>query len=65
MPSMDPLLTAREAAKLAHRSRATIHRDATSGKLPVAQQFPGYNGPRLFRAGDIREVYDVAAELQR
>lgn len=51
------LITAREAARLAHKSRSKIHRDALAGVLPVAQQFPGYNGPRLFRREDVLSTY--------
>lgn len=58
---MDDLITAREAALIAHKSRSQIHRDATAGVLPIAQQFPGYNGPRLFRRTDVLSTYRVAS----
>jgi hypothetical protein len=54
---MRQLITAREAASVAGISRSQINRDAASGKLPTAQQFPGYNGPRLFDAADVRDTY--------
>lgn len=56
---MDDLITAKEAAALAHVSKSKIHRDAGSGELPVAQQFPGYNGPRLFRPAEVLEFYGM------
>lgn len=52
---MGKLVTAREAAKIAGRSRSQINRDASSGKLPVAQQYPGYNGPRMFDEDEVAE----------
>jgi hypothetical protein len=54
------LITAREAAVIARRSRSQIHRDALDGKLPIAQQYPGYNGPRLFDVDVVRKVYGVS-----
>ncbi len=54
-------LTAKEAAQLAGRSKSQIHRDVESGKLPVARQFPGHNGARLFLEDDVRKVYGVAS----
>ena len=54
-------LTAREAAELAGRSKSQIHPDASTGKLPVARTFPGYNGPRLFNEEDVRKTYGIAS----
>lgn len=45
---MGQLITAREAASRVGISRSQINRDATDGKLEIAQQYPGYNGPRMF-----------------
>lgn len=56
---MGRLVTAREAAQIARRSRSQINRDAAAGKLPAAQQYPGYNGPRMFDADTVAEVYEV------
>lgn len=58
---MGKLVTAREAAGMTGRSRSQINRDAASGKLPVAQQFPGATGPRLFDADVVAEVYEENA----
>lgn len=58
---MGKLITAREAAQLADRSRSQINRDAAAGKLPTAQQYPGYNGPRMF---DEDDVIDYAESFQ-
>jgi predicted DNA-binding transcriptional regulator AlpA len=55
------LLPAREVSERTGRSRSQIHRDANAGKLPVAQEFPGYHGARLFRWADVRETYGIAA----
>jgi hypothetical protein len=54
---MGELITTAEAAQLAQRSRSQINRDATSGKLEVAQQYPGYRGARMFDADVIRATY--------
>lgn len=59
---MRNLLTARAAAALAQKSRSQIHRDAQQGRLPIAQEFPGYNGPRLFDEDVVRKVYKVTSE---
>lgn len=56
---MRNLLTARDAAELAQKSRSQIHRDAQSGRLAIAQEFPGYNGPRLFDEDEVRRVYGI------
>lgn len=61
MSRMGKLITAREAAQLAGISRSQINRDAASGKLPTAQQYPGYNGPRMFDEEVVAEVYEDAA----
>lgn len=52
MALMRHLLTAREVAALAGRSKSQVNRDATAGRLAVAEQFPGYRGPRLFDADE-------------
>lgn len=57
----DTLITARLAAEIAGKSRSQIHRDAAAGTLPIAQQYPGYNGPRLFRREDVIRTYGVPA----
>lgn len=59
--SMTPHLTARQAAEISGRSKSQIHRDALSGKLPIAQQYPGYNGPRMFDEEQVRRIYGVAS----
>jgi hypothetical protein len=56
---MGNLITAREAAQLARRSRSQINRDAAAGRLPVAQQFPGYKGPRMFDAEQVAATYNL------
>jgi hypothetical protein len=56
---MGKLITAREAAQIAARSRSQINRDAAEGKLPTAQKFPGYKGARLFDESDVAKVYEV------
>lgn len=56
---MGRLITAREAAKIADRSRSQINRDAAAGKLPTAQQYPGYNGPRMFEEADVLEYVEA------
>lgn len=62
MALMGRLITAREAAARSGRSHSQIHRDAASGRLPVAQQFPGYNGPRLFDEEVVDEYAAKASE---
>lgn len=63
MSHMRHLITAREAATLAGLSRSQINRDAATGKLPTAQQYPGYNGPRMFDAEVVAEVYEVEQQV--
>lgn len=53
---MGQLITAREAAARVGISRSQLNRDATEGKLDIAQQYPGYNGPRMFDS-DVVEAY--------
>lgn len=55
---MSHLVTAREAARIAHRSHSQINRDAASGKLPVAYKAPGTRGQRLFTIADLADVYE-------
>jgi hypothetical protein len=62
MASMGKLVTAQEAARIAKRSRSQINRDAKDGKLPTAQQFPGYKGARLFDEDEVRAVYRETQE---
>ena len=45
---MSDLLTTRQVAERAKRSRSQVNRDATSGRLAVAVEVPGYRGARLF-----------------
>lgn len=59
--SMTKRITARQAARIAGLSKSQIHRDALSGKLPYEDQFPGYNGPRVFDEDVVRSVYGVAS----
>lgn len=56
---MRTLVNARDAARLARRSKSQINRDANAGKLPVAVQYPGYNGPRLFDPEIVAAVYHI------
>jgi hypothetical protein len=56
----ESLLNSREVAVIVGLSRSQINRDATGGKLPVAVTFPGYRGPRLFKAEDVRTTYPEA-----
>lgn len=44
---MSNLLTISQVAKLAHRSRSSVHRDIRQGLLPIAQTVPGYRGAFL------------------
>lgn len=55
---MGRLITAREAAQISGRSRSQINRDAAAGKLPTAQRYPGYNGPRMFDEEDVNDYAD-------
>ena len=50
------LITTAEAAALAEKSIATINRWAASGRLPVAMQFPGDKGARMFRRRDVERL---------
>lgn len=56
---MGQQLTSRQAAELAKRSRSQINRDAAAGRLPVAQQYPGYKGPRMFDRDDVIDAYGL------
>jgi excisionase family DNA binding protein len=47
------LVTTAEAAKILGRSVATVNRWAKSGRLEVAEQYPGPTGPRLFRRSTV------------
>lgn len=58
-------ISAREAAKIARKHFSTIHRDALAGRLPVAQQYPGYNGPRLFDPDVVRSHYGVTESAKK
>ena len=49
---MSTLLTITQVAKLAHRSRSSVHRDIQQGRLPIAQTVPGYRGAFLIREDD-------------
>lgn len=55
------LITAREASVIAGLSKSQINRDAASGKLETAQQYPGYNGPRMFDEDVVRDTYAAEA----
>lgn len=54
---MTQKLTARDVARLTGRSKSQVHRDAIAGRLRVSDQFPGYNGPRLFDKTDVLAAY--------
>jgi hypothetical protein len=59
MTHMGNQVTAAEAARIARRSRSQINRDAAAGRLKVAMQYPGYNGPRMFDEDVVREHYGI------
>lgn len=54
-------ITARQVAELTGRSKSQVNRDAKTGKLPAAEVYPGYNGPRIFDEEVVRKVYGVAS----
>lgn len=60
--SSDPyagLLTQHEAAQRVGVNERTIRKWVAAGRLPIAHQFPGRKGLRLFQADDV----DRAARL--
>lgn len=44
---------AAEAAQILGRSQRTLHRWASSGRLPAATKLPGTSGALLFRRKDV------------
>jgi hypothetical protein len=60
---MRNLITTRDVAALANRSTSQINRDASSGRLTVADTFPGYRGGRLFDPATVeRYIADLRGE---
>lgn len=58
---MTKLLTVREVATLANRSRTSVHRDISDGKLPTVHKVPGYKGAYLIDEAAALEAYSVEA----
>ena len=58
-------LTAEHVGALVRKSKSQVNRDAagTQPRLKTAQQFPGYNGARLFDLNDVADAYDIEPEV--
>ncbi len=52
-------MSAREVAALVGKSKSTVNRDATAERIPHLDQFPGYNGPRLFDPEAVKRAYGI------
>lgn len=58
---MSTLLTVRQVAELAKRSKSSVHRDIERGELPVTQRVPGYRGPFLVDENDAADYAETIA----
>lgn len=58
---MRTLLTVSQVAKLANRSKSSVHRDIERGALSVTQRVPGYRGPFLVDEHDAADYAETIA----
>jgi hypothetical protein len=49
-------ITSAQAAEILHYTVAWVNKQASTGRLPVAQKLPGLTGAYLFRRDEIEQI---------